>query len=166
MPNRFTKASGVQAFESNLRELAAKYDLPSAIWDDILRAISRHLPSHLRWPFVMISPEQFMSVFRFLESRSPTPQVAVRLWGTLFLFIDGSTGEILASRKRLAEEVHSRPGEISRIMTLLESINAITRRREEGRVRYFMNAIVGTTLPGKVRSDAQQKAGPLVFNQS
>jgi hypothetical protein len=80
---------------------------------------------------------------------------------------------ILLTRDELAEQVGTRPEHVSRIMSDLEGIGAISRQRERvgglrgpGMVRYFMNPNVGTHLVGLVRDEAQAKVPPLTSTPS
>jgi Crp-like helix-turn-helix domain len=89
----------------------------------------------------------------------------MQLWATLFLHLDRQTGEIMQSRDELADAVGTRPDDVSRIMTELETIGAISRKRVKvarmrgpGVVHCFMSPRVGTHLGGKARETAQQEA--------
>jgi hypothetical protein len=74
----------------------------------------------------------------------------------------------MLTREQMAEQIAEAPDNVSRIMTELEGIGAISRRRERvagmrgpGMVRYFMNPNVATHLVGAARDKAQTKAPPL-----
>ncbi len=150
------------AVQEAVATVAANEGLPEAPVQAILSAVDRETET-TGWAFVMISVAQFEAVHSYLLQQSATPIVAVRLWVRLFQLLDGETGEVRASRKRLAEAVGTAPAEVSRIMVLLEKANVIRREREEGRVRYFVNPHIATTLPRKEREVAQQKAGPIAL---
>ena len=73
----------------------------------------------------------------------------------------------MLTRDQLAEMVGDTADNVSAIMGELEGIGAISRRRERvagmrgpGRVRYFMNPVVGTHLAGGERDAAQADAPP------
>jgi predicted transcriptional regulator len=92
----------------------------------------------------------------------------MQLWATLFLHLQWDTGEVMQRRDELAEAVNVSADEVSRVMTELESIGAISRKRTKvpgmrgpGMVRYFMSPRIGTHLAGKARDNAQDAAPTL-----
>lgn len=92
---------------------------------------------------------------------------AVAVWSELFSAVDHDTGEILLTRTEIAELAGITVRHVSNVMTELESIGAISRRRERvagvrgpGLVRYFMNPHVATHLAGAARDAAQVEAAP------
>lgn len=115
------------------------------------------------WTFVMIGPRQFNFVRRCLLKGSANPNLAVNLWCEMMEHLDPKTGEILASRTQLAALVGTHPDEISRMIGELARIGAIIRERKpaNGRVRYYLNPLVGTCLPEAPRKAAQRKAPEL-----
>lgn len=77
-------------------------------------------------------------------------------------------GEVVASRENLAVAVGTNPGAVSRVMTALEGIGAITRarmpltaKRGPGMVSYYVNPRIATVLTGDERERAQAAAPPL-----
>ena len=139
--------------------------LPEGLVAAIIAAIDRETAAENGWTFVMLSPEQNEAVVAWLLDHSSRPQKAVRLWAALFRHLRRDTGEILLTRDELAEQVGTHPDNVSRIMAELESIGAISRRRERvtgmrgpGVARYFMNPNVATHLAGKARDEAQAAA--------
>ena len=86
----------------------------------------------------------------------------------LFEHLRRDTGEIALSRDELAAEIGETASNVSRLMTELEGIGAISRRYEKvpgmrgrGRAVYFMNPNVGTHLAGAARDKAQADAPAL-----
>ena len=78
------------------------------------------------------------------------------------------SGEIMLTRDELAELVGESADHVGGIMGELESIGAISRRREkvpgmrgQGVVRYFMSANIATHLAGVARDKAQAAAPEL-----
>jgi predicted transcriptional regulator len=76
----------------------------------------------------------------------------------------------MLTREEMAEQIGEEPSNVSRIMTELEGIGAITRQRLKvagmrgpGVVRYFMNPNIATHLPKKHRGKAQAKAPKLTL---
>jgi hypothetical protein len=149
-----------------LRQLMLAFPgLPERSVGNIIAAIDRETAAKNGWTFVMLSPAQNEAVVAWLLEKSSRPQKAVRLWAALFGHLRRDTGEIMLTRDELAEMIDDRPDKVSAIMSELESIGAISRRREKvagmrgpGVVRYFMNPNVATHLTGKARDQAQAKA--------
>jgi hypothetical protein len=127
--------------------------------------LDRREPNANRWPFVMLSPVDNDRVVEWLSENSSRAPSAMRLWSKLFVHLCWDTGEIVQTREELADAVGIAPRDVSRIMTELEGIGAIIRRREKiaglrgpGPVRYFMSPRIGTHLTGKARDMAQDEA--------
>jgi CRP-like cAMP-binding protein len=152
-----------------LRQMVLAFPgLPEPAVGSIVAAIDRETVATSGWTFVMLSPAQNRAVVRWLLEHSSRPQKAVDLWSLLFEHLRFDTGEIMLAREEIAEQIGEAPGDVSRIMGELESIGAISRRREKvpgmrgpGVARYFMNPHVATHLTGKARDKAQAKAPPL-----
>lgn len=120
-------------------------------------------PKQIDWTFVMISPQQNAEVVRWLNQHSKRPMKAVALWAHLFEVMHHDTGEVLRSRKEIAERVGISTANVSEIMGDLASINAVRRVKRGREVRYFMNANIATHIPGpKARKNARAKDGPLL----
>lgn len=134
----------------------------------MIAKISRQTATRSKWTFVMLSPDQNAAVVNFLFSHSSRPVVAVKLWAECFRHLNFDTGEIMQTRDQLADSVNETSGNVSRIMSELESFGAISRKRVkvagmkgQGIVRYFMNPTVCTHLTGIARDDAQKNAPQL-----
>ena len=146
--------------------LPFQHDMPDQV-RDLVAYIDRQTAAKAGWTFIMISAEQHDAVVEWLEANSRRPMKAMRLWSLLFTAVDRDTGEVLLTRDQLAERLRMPPQDVSEVMGELEGINAIIRRRERvagmrgpGRVRYFMNPVVGTHLAGGERDKAQAEAPP------
>jgi hypothetical protein len=142
--------------------------LPAGLMDVLYRELDKRTASHGRWTFVMISPQQNHIVVRYLIKNSKYPLIALDLWGLCFEHLHCDTGEILLSRDELADNLEQKSKVVSAVMSELEDCGAISRRYEKvagvkgrGFVRYFMNPLVGTHLPGAARDEAQAKAPKL-----
>ena len=129
--------------------------------------IDRKTAARNGWTFVMLSPSQNAAVVSYLAQHSSRPLVAVQLWALCFEHLRNDTGEIMLRRDEIADKLKEEPRTISSLMSELEEIGAIIRRRErvagmrgQGLVRYFMNSIVGTHLTGEARDKAQAEAPP------
>lgn len=133
------------------------------------KVLDQHTAEPCKWTFIMLSPQQNAAVVRWLRNHSKRRVEATSLWSELFTAMRMDTGEIMMTRDELAELVGCSGQNVSQIMSELASINAISRRRERipgvrgpGRVRYFMNPNVATTIAGaKNRRNAQENAGQL-----
>lgn len=95
-----------------------------------------------------------------LAARSTRPRTATRVWAELFLHLRLDTGEVLVSRRDLADAVGTHPNNISAVTAELERMRAIVRRRDGRHVRYFMNPLVGTGTGGAAGDEARAGAFP------
>ena len=143
-------------------------DVPDRISADLIAWIDRQTASENGRTFVMMSAEDNDRVVGWLAAHSKRPQVAMQLWAKLFRYLRRDTQEIVRSRDELADDLKIEPRRVSEIMGELEYIGAISRQRVKirgmrgpGAVRYFMNAVIGTHLPGAARDKAQADASPL-----
>jgi len=149
-----------------LRQMVLAFPgLPERAAGEIVASIDRSTAAENGWTFIMMSPADNERVVSWLLDNSKRPQIAVRLWAKLFLHLRRDTGEIMQTRDELADAVSVKADEVSRIMTELEDIGAISRKRTKvpgmrgpGMVRYFMSPRIGTHLTGKARDDAQTDA--------
>lgn len=153
-----------------LRQLVLGVEgLPERAVGEIVAAIDRETVSISGWTFVMISPVQHAEVVGWLLDNSVLPLKAVRLWSICFTALRHDTGEIMFTRSELAQRVGIPENDVSRIMSELSHCDAVIRVREKvdgkrgrGRVRYYMNSLVGTHLTGAARDRAQADAPPLL----
>lgn len=161
-----TKAERIRENDArDLRQLvldfAAGRRISERAANEITAAIDRETSTRNGWTFCMISPQANAAVVMWLTQHSKRPLVAVRLWASLFQYINRDTCEIVRTRAELAESLDVPTNEISRLMSELEGIGAISRRREGVGVRYYMNPLIGTHLTGAARTKAQAKAPKL-----
>jgi len=162
---RAARAARAAQDAAELVRLAKRAGLPGDVLaqvEDGARALVASNPA-TTWSFVMLSPAQNAAVVEWLAKHSKRPQAALRLWALLFTRMRSDTGEILLSRAEIAERLGIAPGHVSRLMTDLQSINAIRRESEGRRVRYFMSPSVATHIPSPAaREAARRAAGPLL----
>lgn len=170
LPTRLDQLRADQA--AQLRDALRPFEgeMPSAVRE--LRAhIDRQTAARNGWTFVMISAEQNDAVVNYLAEHSARPLIALKLWSLCFKHLDRDTGEIVLTRDHIAELLGVTADHVSGIMGELVKAEAIITRRERvngtrgpGRVRYFMNPLVGTHLTGGERDAAQAAApaGPLL----
>jgi len=113
------------------------------------------------WTFIMISPEQNRTVVNWLDEKSTQPRKALRLWALLFEYVHRETGQIMLSRQEIAEKIKMRSNDVSRIMSELESINAIIKKKDGRGVIYYMNPNVANHYPQEIREKSQKEAPKL-----
>lgn len=165
-PDRLRKAQ-----EEELREALLPFEdrVPGGVFRQMMQVIDRSTSARNKWTFVMLSPEQNLTVVNYLASNSKRPIMAMKAWATCFQYLRIDTGEIMLTREQLAEQLGTDADNVSRCMSELVALGAITRRREKegglkgpGLVRYFMNPRVATHLGGGERDKAQDEAPPLL----
>ena len=139
--------------------------LPDGVVGSLIAHIDQQTAAENGWPFVMMSPVDNARVVEWLAVNSAMPIVAIRLWSKLFLHLRWDTGEIMQTRDELAGAVGVQPGKISAVMSELEGLGAISKKRVKvagmrgpGVVRYFMSPCVATHLTGAARDRAQAEA--------
>ena len=126
-----------------LRQMVFNFDLDEMVQAEIDNAIYKitEEPGE-RWPFVRISPEQFRYVVKAIrDCRNVATTLSV--WNAAITYIRWDTGEILTTRKQLAEDANTNSDEVSRAMTALTKIGAIVKTRRGQRVVYSINPNVG-----------------------
>ena len=124
---RHSRASREQA--EQLRQYAFDLELSPEARAELNNALYRvtETPGR-RWMFVMISPEQFRFVGKAIQScRNVATTYAV--WNAAVTYMRQDTGEILASREKLAEDAGTLPRHVSTAMSELEKIGAVVRER-------------------------------------
>src|SRR5690348_17237236 len=127
-----TKRDRLRAEEADeLRRLISEHPrLPERARTEIVAAIDRETASEAGWTFVMLSPSQNRAVLSWLLEHSSRPRKAVELWALLFEHLRRDTGEIALTRDELAVEIGVAAEDISRLMSELERIGAISRRHD------------------------------------
>jgi len=113
------------------------------------------------WTFIMISPEQNRAVVQWLKNYSKRPLNSLELWSVLFENVHRETSQIMLTRQELAKELNILPRNVSTIMSELESIKAIIKKKEGRGVTYYMNPNVATHLNQEDRDKARVKSPPL-----
>lgn len=161
-----TKRSQLEADQGQqlrqlLLDLGERKDLPAEAVSKIVAAVDSQTASERGWAFVMIGPRENEAVVAWLRQNSKRPMAAMATWAALFTALRFDTGEIALTRAEIAERVGIDADNVSRIMSELVEIGAVSRVREGRRVRYFMNPNVGTHLAGKERDKAQGDAAQL-----
>ena len=142
-------------------QLALDFDLGEDTRAEIDNAIYRLAGEPgARWLFVKISPEQFRYVTKAIQEMKQ-PYQALRVWNAALIYMRMDTGEILATREQLAEDTSTTLNEVSRTMTELVKIGAITRHRRGRKVIYSINPTVGWNGGEGSRQAAARKAPTL-----
>jgi len=147
----------LQTILDRFPELQEK-DISTLVWK-IKRKNKLNDPN--TWTFIMISPEQNLAVVNWLTSKSKRPLNAVKLWALLFDNVHKETGKIMLSRLEMADKISVHPNNISAIMTELESINAILKKKDGRGVIYYMNPNVANHYPQEIREKSQKEAPKL-----
>lgn len=161
--SRRARFNAEQAEETRqfLLDFGEEHRLPEEALGRVIAAIDAETASERKWTFVMIGPRENDAVATWLRENSRRPLAALGVWLKLFTALRYDTGEIMLTRDEIAERVGILPRNVSTIMTELEGIGAISRRRAGRAVRYYMNPTVGTHLTGKARDEAQAGARQL-----
>lgn len=153
--------------DEQLREALLPFEdeIPGPIFRELITVIDRRTAARNKWTFVMLSPEQNSDVVGYLRDNSRYPLLALTAWAMCFAYLRNDTGQIMLTRQELADKLRAAPRDISRVMTELEQLGAIIRRRARvpgkrgpGMVEYFMNPRVATHLAGAERDKAQDEA--------
>jgi len=131
----------------------------SALLWDIKRKNKLNDPN--TWTFIMISPEQNRLVVQWLTTNSKRPLKALELWSILFEYVHRETGQIMLSRQEMADKIGIHLNHISNIMTELENINAIIKKKDGRGVIYYMNPNVANHYPQEIRDKSQKEAPKL-----
>jgi len=117
----------------------ADVDLPeeaAAVLDNALHSIT-HIPG-ARAIFTMITNDQFRYVSKEIQKcRNVATTYAV--WNAAVTYVRQDTGEILATRKQLAEDAGTDADEVSRAMGVLSNIGAIIKSKRGRNVVYTVN---------------------------
>lgn len=147
----------LQAVLDRFPELNEK-DISPLVWK-IKRENKLNDPN--TWTFIMISPEQNFSVVKWLNENSKRRNEAVLLWALLFDNVHRETGQIMLTRQEIADKLKIQSANVTRIMTELESINAIIKKKDGRGVIYYMNPNVANHYPQEIREKSQKKAPQL-----
>ncbi len=129
--------------------------------DELAEALGRYEPAD-RWSYVMLNPDQLRTVLRLING-CPHPALTLRVWSALVIYVRMETGEIMASRARLAEDAETTPQEVSRALTRLAEMGVLLRLRPG---RYAVNPHVGWVGSLAKRETAAQDAPKLRLIES
>lgn len=168
MPARITRLATRQqlahrAQSEELRQaIHALQDQAPDLVSQVLALIDRHTASENGWSFAMVGPPQNRFVVRWINQYAKRPRVSAALWAEFFCNLRTDTGEIVMTRSQMVEAADAPSPNISVALKELVSINALIRHQEGRTVRWFMNPLVGTHLPGAARDEAQNSAPPLL----
>jgi CRP-like cAMP-binding protein len=142
--------------------------LPERMTTQVIASLDKRDPSTADWTFLMVSPAQNKAVIRWLKANSRQPLNAMQLWAELLDNMRRDTGEVAMTRDELAEAIGVSADEVSRTMSELETLGAVSKQRQRvagmrgpGMVRYFVNPMIATNLTGQAR-DKAQAAAPLL----
>lgn len=83
---------------------------------------------------------------RAIAKEAHRPGLTLRIWNTAIAYMRFDTGEVLATRRQLAEDADTLPRHVSTAMSDLERIGTILRIRRGRRVTYFVNPHIGSGI--------------------
>lgn len=129
---------------------------------ELLALIDRRVVAASTWRFVMLGPQQDEAVLHWLTDHAKRLRVSIRLWASIRTNLHSGTNEILMNRALMMERARASTSHVSEALAELASIGAVERRRDDGRVRWFLSTKVATHLTGAARDEAQQAAPPLL----
>jgi len=147
----------LQAVLDRFPELQEK-DISSLVWK-IKRQNKLNDPN--TWTFIMISPEQNLAVVNWLEENSKRPLKALKLWALLFDNVHRETGQIMLSRLEIANILKITPSHVTNIMSELERIGAILKKKDGREIIFYMNPNVANHYPQEIREQKQKEAPKL-----
>jgi DNA-binding transcriptional ArsR family regulator len=124
--------------------------------DDLADALGRFAPPET-WSFAMLNPDQQRLVLKAIDD-GPRPLVTLKVWNAAISHIRYDTGEIMAGRERLAQDVDVTPEHVSRALSRLTEIGALLKLRPG---RYAINPHVGWTGSLVKRQEAAKDASEL-----
>ncbi len=142
-----------------VRALAAR---SPALLRELLSLIDRRTVAASTWRFVMLGPAEEEFVLCWLADHATRLRVSLRLWASFKTNLHSGTGEILMPRALMMQRARATTAHVSEALAELAAIGAVERRRDDGRVRWFLSAKVATHLTGAARDEAQQAAPPLL----
>jgi hypothetical protein len=125
--------------------------------DDLADVLGRFAPPE-QWVFMKLNPDQQRLVLKAIN-RGDKPALTMRVWLAVISHIRFDTGEIMAGRKRLAEDAETTPEEASRALSRLFEIGALTRLC---RGRYAINPHVAWTGDLVKRQEAAKHVSPVL----
>jgi DNA-binding transcriptional ArsR family regulator len=136
---------------------------PPAVRERLVAVVERELSARRGWRFIMVEPRLYAEVVIYLAEHSRRKLTALKLWALLFETLPPDSNEVVADREELARAANCQPRHVSEVMSELEAIGAVYRRKEGRSVRYFVNPRLGTHLTGAIRDKAQAEAPLLNF---
>jgi hypothetical protein len=110
--HRELRSASHQLAHAPYRQLDAPLDLTWEARSCLNEVLGKVAPPET-WGFVMLNPEQQRLVLRAIN-RGEKPSLTLRIWNAAISHIRYDTGEIMAGRKRLAEDADTTPEEASR----------------------------------------------------
>ena len=156
---KHSRATREQA--EQLRQLVFELDIPAEARAHIDNALYRitETPGK-RWLFVMINPDQFRYVAQAIAD-APDAGKTLMVWNCALTHVRQDTGEIMASRDKLAEEARTKPNNVSTALSRLAQIGAVVRQRRGRNMAYFVNPNVGWNGGEGTRQEAAKEAPQL-----
>lgn len=107
--------------------------------DELATALDRYAPPERFWTYTMLNPDQLRLVLKKINA-CPHPGLTLRVWTAAVTHIRMETGEIMASRHRLANDADTSAQEVSRALSRLTDMGILLRLKPG---RYGLNPHVG-----------------------
>jgi hypothetical protein len=130
--------------------------LSQEVKDSLTDILGRFAPPET-WGFIMLNPEQQRIVVKAITD-GERPLETFKVWNVVISHIRYDTGEIMAGRKRLAQDSGISLENTSRALSRLTEIGALLRLRPG---RYAINPHVGWTGSLLKRQEAAKTAAIL-----
>jgi hypothetical protein len=136
--------------------LSLPLDLTATTRDEIAEALARYQPQG-GWTYTMLNPTQLRTLLRLINA-CPKPATTLSVWTAAVSHVHRDTGEIMASRARLAADADTSTQEASRALSLLTDMGALVRLRPG---RYAINCNVAWNGSLAKRETAAREAPQL-----
>ena len=143
-------------------QLVLGLELPDEVRAEIANAVYRLDAEDRPWTFVMISTEQVRFVIKAIQTGTARPAIVQRVWMAALTHMHMDTGEVMADRRRLADDAMTTPQEVSRAMSALVEIKAMIREQRGRHPVYLVNPRVGWAGSESKRKAAAARAPRLV----
>lgn len=168
------KAERIAASKADeARQMILALCLPQLATEDILLTLARHESGGrlADWKFNMLNPSQCLAIWDAIRElpSDERPQQVRHLFDLILTHLETNTGAVTLTREELAAKIKTAPANVSRMMTTLEEMGVIYRRRHKvlgmrgpGVARYYVNPHVAWN--GKLEARQEQaKQQPLPF---
>lgn len=126
----------------DLAQLALGLDISDGAKAEIAHAAHRleqEATPEPEWTFVKLHGPAYRHIVRLIHSHLPKPDLTTRIFSMACTYAKNGTNEVMANRRRLAEDAMTTPDEVSRAMSALVDLGAMTREVRGRRPVYSIN---------------------------